>query len=480
MPLFIFKTKDEIRDDFLRVIRNGLARLQRFINIGPGTDEYIRGEAIGQFGSLVQANLQAAYDAVFADTAAGEDLDRLLRVYDLNRKQAGGSSGRITLQSGSSTLVPVGAQLSSPQGFIFRVTTGGTYSNGDTIPITCVDTGTQTNLPSGTVLKWANPPAYASNTAVLATATSEGVDQESDEGARLRLLSHLAHAPSGGNWSWWKELGEGTDPSVQSVFVYACANGPSTVYLAIVAAPSKFSKSRVIASDKLNSTIIPIILGEATVGIHAVVQTVTDVPTSVSFKLALPVSNAGWKDSAQFPQVDGDTFNHIEVTSVTSSSQFTVEAPTAPVAGVSRIAWIDLTDYTVKEATVSSFVAGGGNSYQLTLDAPFVGVSTGDWIMPAANNLQAYVDAVLAHFALMGPGEKTNQSAVLPMALRKPLPTELYTNRIDAAMLKSLISSSPEVQTADFYYRENISTPMPANITSNPYILIPHRLGFYS
>lgn len=477
MPSKIVKTASEIRDDILRTVSNGLARLGKFLNIGPGTDEYIRAEAFAQFGSVILANVEAAEEAKMPDTAGGEDLNRLLANYDLSRRPAGPSYGFITIVSGGATLVVEGAELSSPQGIIFRVTQGGIYSNGDVIPVGSVDVGAKTNLELGTILKWANPPYSTNPTAELSTAPTGGVDEETDEVARQRLLAHLANPPAAANWSWCTELAISTDPSVQSAFDYPSANGPGTNYITVAAAPSEFSKTRVVPTEKLNSIIIPTIIGEMPVGVETVVQTVTDVPTDVSYKLSIPVSVAGWKDPSPFPQVDGVTYTYVAVTVVTSTTDITIAAPTAPVAGVSRISWIDRSSYTVKEATITSF--SGSGPYQLTLNTPFVGIQVGDWIMPASNNLQVYVDAILAYFALMGPGEKTNASAVLPRALRHPLPNESYPNRIDAGMLKALISASDEVQTADFYYRQNTSPSMPATIDDNANILIPNQLGFY-
>lgn len=476
----ITKTQSEIRDDLLRTWKNGAARQNVFLNVGPGTDPYIRAEGIALMASVILNNVEAAEEAKMPDTAIGADLDRLLDQYGLTRRAAAGSTGRVTITCSAATLVPIGSELSSPEGIIFRVTTGGTYSDGDTIPVASVDTGAASNLEEGTILRWSLAPAYTQPTASLSTASSGGVDVESDEVARQRLLSRLRHPPSGANWPWVKDVAENTDPSVQAAFVFSCCNGPGTVYVSVCAAPSTVNKTRVVNSTIMGAIVEPTILGLMPAGVETVVQTVVDVPTDVSFRLSLPKgTSAGYKDNSPWPQIDAGVYDYIAVSVVTDTSHITVVAPTAPTPGVSRICWVDRSEYTVKFATVSSYT-GSSPNFALTLDAPLVGVAVGDWIMPASNYAQKYLDAVLNHFALMGPGEKTELAGLLPRAERKPLPAETYPNTVDSPMLKELNDSGTEVQTSDFYYRSSTSALTPASIDTAPNILIPRHIGFYS
>lgn len=477
----IVKTGIEVAEDYRRGMRNGLARIGIDVDLGPETDEYIRSVYIGRTAEAVFNNIEAAEEAKMVDTAGGPDLDRLLNQFGLSRRSAATSTGRITFNASQAALVPVGAELSAPQGIIFRVTQGGTYADGDTIPVESVDTGAAANLPAGTTLKWASPPVYSANTAILSTASSGAVDEEVDEVARQRLQYRLAHPPAAGNPAWIKALAESADPSVQVAFVYPCGNGPGTVYVACAAAPSAGNKTRQIDPIKLNSVIIPTVLGSMAAGVETVVQNVNDVPTDVSIKLSLPAGTAnGWKNTAPFPKVNGQSSFYSEVVFVASSSQITITSDVAPSAGVSRISWIDRSDYSVKTATVMTFTPSGDEYYELTLDSPFVGVQTGDWVSPDAANMQTYVNTALEHFSLMGPGERTNAPSLIPRALRKPEPAEAWNHELDDQMLQAINDASEEVRTSSFLHRSSTTPEVPTNINTPVNILIPRRLGFYS
>src|SRR5574338_493040 len=197
----LFKTPSEIRDDFLRTIKNGLIDLGvAEPNVAENSDYYVIGQSLADQISAVFNNIEIQSDASSADTATGDDLDRILEIYGLARRPAGGSSGKIEITTSATTFVPVGENLTSSTGQVYEVTVGGNYSNGDDIPIASTDVGAQTNLAVDSILTWTNPPAYTQSTATVTQALTGGVDVEDDETARARLLTRLQNPPASGNW----------------------------------------------------------------------------------------------------------------------------------------------------------------------------------------------------------------------------------------------------------------------------------------
>ena len=81
----------------------------------------------------------------------------------------------------------------------------------------------------------------------------------------------------------------------------------------------------------------------------------------------------------------------------------------------------------------------------------------------------------------MGPGEKCNVATLLPRAYRKPRPNLSYPNAIDGTMLRAVIESSSEVQSADFCYSTygTAAAAITSAVTDSPRIFVPRQIGFY-
>ena len=484
----ITKTPNQIREDYLRTIKAGLAQLGITANVSKNSDYYVQAQAVADQISALFYNIEVSADELMPDTATGEYLDRLLNTYGLSRKAASTASGKIQLVSDQPTFIVTGNELISSVGSIYQVIIGGSYSNGDIISVVSKDAGDQTNLAVGSILSWVQNPAGAQSTVVVTEAITGGVNAEDDETARTRLLSRLANPPGAGNWQQVAEIAEASDPAVQKAFVHAAANGPGTMHVVVVGYPSSVSKSRTIDSNKLNSTIIPYIKGLLPEYVETTITSATSTSTDVAFSLSLPVptssfgnsQNGGWLDATPFPTVDGTSILYCDVTAVTNTSQITIRSATAPSAGISRIAWVDRSNWTVKTARVTSYTGTG--PYALTLDKPLVGIEVGDYVFPAATNAQAYLDAVVGTqdsptgFYTLGPGEKT---LLIPRSARQPKPSSSFPYKVDASILRALTNAGSEVQAAGYYFISDDEPHLPDAINDPTRILIPRKVGFY-
>lgn len=500
-PLLTFTVRDSrtIRDAILRVIRNGL--IQRGVatpNVTPGSDWYINAQAVANQLAVVEANAVLKADEALPDTATGDSLARIAAIFGLSKQAAAGSVGYVVIESSASTSIVTGAQLVDAAGLIYEVSTGGTYADGALVPIAAVSTGKATNLDEDDVLRWVSSPPFCDEKALVGTGgLTNGIDEEDDEVLRGRVYELLRNPPRSGNAEHVAEMAEASSPSVQKAFVYPAIQGPATLHVAVTAAPTATNKSRVLASAKLSGEVTPYVQGQLPEHVYSVITTVADVNADVAFGLALPEASTasppgpggGWLDGSPWPAPDASSTWRCTVTGVTSTTVITVDATTVPIAGVTRIAWLSPTTWTLYTARVVSYTGTSG-AYVLTLDQAFVGIATGSYIWPQCQNAQAYVDAVLDAFAIMGPGEKSANAYALIRGFRHPRSAAGWASTLGSHLTGALTATQSEISSSQFLHRydgtttltgsASVVTPaVPGTITDAPKIYVPRHIAFY-
>lgn len=483
---FDTKTNAEIRDDMTRTYKSAMTfRGVSNVNVSPGSEPYAKFQAIANEIEPIYANQQTTMDALMPDTTTGASLDRWLASYGKKKRSAQGSNGFVIASLTQSVAIAAGTQLIDTSSQLYKVDTSATYANGSLIPVSAVSTGKSTNHIAGDVLTWVSQPAYANPTATVATGgLVDGVDVEDDETARARLLDSLANPPGAGNWSQVAELAETSSNSVQKAFVYPTWQGPSTVYVSCVGYQSS-SMTRDISSILMSSTVAPSIIGSYFDGAQVTVDTVQNVNEDVSISLALPSAptaaipgpGGGWLDGTPWPQ-PYTGYNFCDVTAVTSSTVFNVRASAAPTASVSRISWLSSSDWKVRQATVIGVASLGSGIYTITIDTPFAGITTGEYISPSALNIATYYQAVLTAFSQMGPGEVSSNAGVLVRGYRHPQPGQSFPYKVSSNILKALTNSGTEVSDAGWLYRLS-NGAAPSAATLPPSIYVPRRIGLY-
>lgn len=502
---FVVQTPENVRDSFLRTMYAGL--LRRGVptpNIGPTSDFYVEGQAVGNEIAPIAANSIIKADAVFIDTATGQDLLDRCALYGNVLQAASGSFGAVILNASSSTTVALGSQLTDSGGLRYQVSVGGTYAPGASIPVASMDPGSATNLAAGTSLQWRTAPAYSAPTALVALGgLINGVDAENQEALRQRTIQKIQNPPGSGNASHCIQVGQAASPSVQFAFCYPGPQGAGTVHNALTAAPTATNSSRQIAAPLMSGTIVPYILGTLAEHAYIVTTTVVDTPVDIAIGLNLPPATTasppgpggGWLDGSPWPyMVSGDGYNAAIVTGVTSPTQVTVNTGYAPTPSVSRVCWFNYSTRKLLKATVIAF-SGSPSNYTITLDTPFTGIATGDYISPQSANQDLYIQAVLAAYELMGPGEKTSNASALIRAFRHPLPTISAPSALGPALLQAITSSASEVSSAAFMIRNDavnadlilgpsgVLTPPTSvdtgSIENAPLIYIPKNIAFY-
>ena len=136
------------------------------------------------------------------DTAETEWLDRHGDIWLVNadgtkgRKQATFASGVVTFTGQVGAVVPTATELDALVGYetMADVTIGNGPSAG---PVRALDPGIAGNMNNGDTLSVLTPPANVDGTAVVVSMDG-GVDQESDDDLRARILHRIQNPPMGG------------------------------------------------------------------------------------------------------------------------------------------------------------------------------------------------------------------------------------------------------------------------------------------
>jgi uncharacterized phage protein gp47/JayE len=500
---FVVRDPDSIRDSWLRTLRAGLiARGVASPNVTPGSDFYAEGQAIGNELAVAEANGVISADDAMPDTATGVKLDRAVAAFGMSaRRGAAGGVGTIVFDASAASLVATGVELVDGAGLRYGVTVGGTYSDGDNIPIEAIDTGGDTNLEEEASLRWVSPPTYAAPTALVGDGgLINGTDAEDDETLRARLYEHLRNPPRSGNAQHVAEIAEDTSPSVQKAFVYPALQGPGTTHVAVVAAPTETNKNRSIATAKMTGTVVPGVEGQLNEHSYVVTTTVTDTPCDVAFGLTLPAATTasppgpggGWLDAAPWPVPDVTSGYICAIVSATSSTRFVVNAATAPTASVSRIAWLSPLDWKLYKATVTTVHSSVAYAIEISIDTPFIDIAAGHLVWPQCARQDDYVAAVLAAFHLMGPGEKTTNVSSLIRGYRHPPPSLAWPYALGANLTHAIEAAGDEVASAQFLYRDDGTTTLTgaagtvsptanlfADIEDPPLQYVPNNIAFY-
>ena len=513
---YVTKSPAEIRADYLRALKNGWISIGiTSPNVGPGSPSFVAATALANEIAVGQANIALSVDGCMPDTAQGSNLNRWGAIIVRQRRGALPSHGNATVYTSSvaGTNFPVNAQLVDANGLRYQVVTGGIRTNQQTIGIASIDTGSATNHANGDTLTWVDQPAFAQPTVTVGSLGGtdglvDGADSEvgNDELYRPRVLSAFAFPDKDGNEARVATLALQSSSQIGSAFVYPTLQGAGTVFVAVCAIPqtlgtlSSNSKSRAVPSSIVTGITLPFLQGALGGQPYIQAFSTVDAPVTMAVQLFLPASpnasppgpGGGWLDALPWPSSVGATTTTIgtapvKVTGISSSTILTVNATTAPIVGVSRIASLSTANWQLYTATVIGSTGTSG-AYTLTLDTPFPYAQVGDVIWPQCANQAAYVAAILQAFANMGPGEWTSNASIIARAARRPTAAQQNPSALTGAWLKPLISAGPEVGDALFIYRGTsggaLTAPympaVPSTPTVGPKVFTPGPTGFYA
>ena len=302
------KSAATIRDDGLRTLKNALvARGVAAPNVGPGSDYYGTWTGIGNECAAAQAYAAAELETIMPDVpAASPRWLQILTGGGLNGPSP--SSGRGIFATSAPTIAATGAQLLDPLGNRVAVVAGGVFADGDGIQLQSLATGASTELAGGTVLTWVTPPPFAAQTVTLdANGMTGGADAETPDDGMQRVLSLFRNPAGGGSPADIAKAAESIGAAVQKAFPYPAANGPGTVYVALVSAATSTNRTRAVSAANV-ALAASAVSGVTSGDVEITVLGAATSPADVAFLLQIPAavgagsSGGGWVDASPWPR----------------------------------------------------------------------------------------------------------------------------------------------------------------------------------
>lgn len=461
------------------------------------------------FGSVANAQMLLHANVSIHDRnsdprrAAEPKLDDHRQAAGLPVVQASPSVGQfiVGVAGGGSTVVPDQLVALLPGNVLAYAS--GQQKVADGGPVNVVtQVGADTEFAGGVVATWQSPPGNLEGEATVSPASplQGGSDLETPERKRLRIANAkrfpiipIGTGGSGGSPGYMREMAFRALGSVQNVFIYPALGGPATSKIVIVKAFSRatfdFSREMAEAGLQIVRQSIQRLFG---VDAQRVVQRANDTVTDVALLLGLPSPpnnpDPGWVnvDAARWPILSGgDTRVEISLLAPSAGYDIRVNASTttAPVAGQTMIGWYARAAQKFYVRRIVG-VTGGTGAWDLALDTPLVDESgtsaaVGDYISPAASQMERYGRTWLAQVEVLGPAENTSDANRLPRSLRLPLQTEEWPASLNDRQLTALASAHGEIASAAYSYRL-LSTPVVAGSVDNtPNILAPRNFAIY-
>lgn len=242
----------------------------------PGGDSRLRNSNLNVLARVNAGGVHGLYGylewisrQVIIDTAETEILERHASIWGVTRKPAVFAQGPITIVGTNGIVVPAGSVLRKGDGVEYATVADVTITGGTaTAQVTATTAGLAGNAVAGVKINFVSPIASVNGqTTVAAPGLTGGVDRESDDSLRDRLLDRIQAPPHGGSRNdyeqWAREVA-----GVTRAWVYPNEVGLGTVTV------------RFVMDDKVG-TIIPS-AGEVTA-----VQTYIDLRRPVTAQVAV-------------------------------------------------------------------------------------------------------------------------------------------------------------------------------------------------
>jgi len=137
-------------------------------------------------------------DQLFVDTATGMFLDRFGRIYKLPRKAATFATGEVLFSGVDTTVIPAGTEMQNTEGIVYTTISEVTIVSGSAAADIQSETEGAAGNTDEATLQLLFPTTGLDSEVTTTTAPNGGVDLETDDALRARLLQRIQHPPSSG------------------------------------------------------------------------------------------------------------------------------------------------------------------------------------------------------------------------------------------------------------------------------------------
>lgn len=149
---------------------------------------------------MTHGHLEWLAQQLFADTAIREFLIRIAAIFGITPTPATFATGTVTVTGVGPHTIELDEILVRDDGVTYKVTAETLFAGSGSVPIQAVEAGSDGNLDEGETLSFESPVAGVdSDTTVEAPGIAGGLEEESTEALRTRLLLRLREPPQGGS-----------------------------------------------------------------------------------------------------------------------------------------------------------------------------------------------------------------------------------------------------------------------------------------
>lgn len=395
MALFTIPSREQLFDYFI----GNYAQAQPEKNVARGSDPYRLGRVVSGAIWTLLAKLLFYVKNSLPDTAEKELLERWGGVYAFPRLAAAGAKAKLGLHVTGTVgaPVPVDSELAHEDGTTYRVATDGAAIGAGgyvDVDVEAKSTGTATNKGVGELLQFTAPPSNVDADATVTVKLTGGVDIESYDAYRVRLLAHIGDPPQGGAIhdyiEWLKKI-----PGVKDAYIWAHRRGTGTIDLAILGPGT--GAARIVSADVELAADTAVELQRPAGARDFVILTPVPVTTNVKCTIDIDLERYGW---------DWDDAGVGYAITAYDSNASTITVPTLPVSVVAGMriqvrgeeALITLRVGNVLTLSFEPDYDGNGVSW-FVIDPNVNGQmvrASGDLVKPVKN-------AILALFNTLGP-----------------------------------------------------------------------------
>lgn len=484
----------EIRDQILQdielgAIENGLPDAP----IQPNSEFYAEATSIENALNIGLQNTAIGIRNQLEVTATGDKLNELMTSRGVELLGSQKSLGRIEIRVTANTTILQNQRWKLPNGKrVESVKTVVNPADFAKIWVRAVEAGEGGNAEAGTEVEVVGTVFGIESTAVVDdNGLTGGIEEETDERKRTRVLNAMSAPRGGGNWTQLIDEALKADLSIQDAFVYPALGGPSSQKIVIVRAidPDKENFSRACTDAQLfrARSVVWKLVGTSVV---SPVATVVDENIDLAFEINMSRpeltagSGDGWFNVVPWPNlVTADNGRVLVTSSGAGGTSLTVAANTgvSPVALITRIAWWSSADQKFYTSLVTA-VSGSAGAWVLTLQTPLVdsngdAPAANDFISPAAVDSENFGATWVRLFNALGPGE--NVDTAERRRKRHPYVENKAKANWTDALFSTMLEEHPEMTGYTRTYASQTDATIPAAITTAPNILNPRHLGLY-
>jgi len=225
------KTYEDWLDEILAKLRSNIAGT----STGSASEARLRAEVIASLLEGQSLYIDWSLDQRFPDSANSDNLERHCAIYDLDRKDATGSEGEVTVTGTPGSTYSVGDAFTDAEGNAGELTAGGTIPGGGSVDVEAesTDTGVAVNWASGESFSFSAPGPGIDTACEAADDFTGGTDEETDAALLVRLLARIQYPPAGGTESDWYQWAMEVD-GVHLAYTHPLRRGLGTIDVSIV------------------------------------------------------------------------------------------------------------------------------------------------------------------------------------------------------------------------------------------------------